>query len=132
MSLKRVGILLGKDFLQGPKSYIFVMAVVFPIVLSLVVSLVFGTLFSEKPKLGVVDEGNSQLVTMIRELLSVVTKEYGTVSEITQAVESGAVDIGIVLPEDFDSSVIQGEKTEITAYVWGESLARVALSWGRP
>lgn len=124
MSLKRVGILLGKDFLQGPKNYIFVMAVVFPVVISLVVSLVFGTLFSEKPKLGIVDEGSSQLVTMTRELTSVVTKEYGTVSEVTQAVESGALDMGIVLPQDFDSSVMQGEKTEITAYIWGESLAK--------
>ena len=124
MSLKRVGILLGKEFWQGPKNYIFVMAVVLPIVLSLVVSLVFGTLFSEKPKLGIIDEGSSQLVTLARELPSVVTKEYGTVSEIKQAVESGAVDIGIVLPADFDNSVIQGEKTEITSYIWGESLAR--------
>jgi len=124
MSLKRVGILLGKDFLQGPKNYIFVMAVVLPVVISLVISLVFGTLFSEKPKLGVMDEGSSQLVTMIRELPSVVTKEYGTVSEIKQAVESGAVDMGIVLPEDFDNSVIQGEETQITAYIWGESLAK--------
>lgn len=124
MSLKRVGILLSKDFLQGPKNYIFVMAVVFPIVLSLVVSLVFGTLFSGKPKLGVVDEGSSQLVTMARELPSVVTKEYGTVFEVKQAVESGAVDIGIVLPANFDSAVIQGEEIEITAYIWGESLAK--------
>jgi len=124
MSLKRVGILLGKEFWQGPKNYIFVMAVVLPIVLSLVVSLVFGTLFSEKPKLGIVDEGSSQLVTMARELPSVVTKEYGTVSEIKQAVESGAVDIGIVLPYDFDSSILQGKETEITSYIWGESLAR--------
>ena len=124
MSLKRVGILLGKEFWQGPKNYIFVMAVVLPIVLSLVVSLVFGTLFSEKPKLGIIDEGSSQLVTLARELPSVVTKEYGTVSEIKQAVESGAVDIGIVLPYDFDSSILQGKETEITSYIWGESLAR--------
>jgi ABC-2 type transport system permease protein len=124
MSLKRVGILLVKDLLQGPKNYIFVMAVVAPIVLSLVVSLVFGTLFSAKPKLGIMDEGRSRLVTMIRELDSVVTKEYGTVSEIKRAVESGAVDMGIVLPNDFDSAVRQGEKMEVTAYIWGESLAK--------
>jgi len=124
MSLKRVGILLGKDFLQGPKNYIFIMAVVFPVVISLVISLVFGTLFSEKPKLGIVDEGSSQLVSMARELPSVITKEYGTVSEIKQAVESGAVDMGVVLQEDFDNSVMQGEETEITAYIWGESLAK--------
>ena len=124
MSLKRVRILLGKEFLHGPKNYIFIFSVVAPIVISLFFSLIFGTLFSEKPKLGVVDEGGSQLVPMTQELDSLVTKEYDTVSELTQAVESGAVDIGIVLPPGFDSSVMQGERIEITAYVWGESLAK--------
>jgi len=124
MSLKRVGILLGKELWQGPKNFIFVYALVMPIVISLVVSLVFGTLFTEKAKLGVVDEGSSQLVAMIRELTSVDTKEYDSVSEIKQAVESGAVDIGMVIPAGFDSSVMQREETELTTYIWGESLAK--------
>ena len=124
MSLKRVRILLGKEFLHGPRNYIFIFSVVAPIVISLFFSLIFGTLFSEKPKLGVVDEGNSQLVPLALELDSVVTKEYATVSEMKPAVENGAVDVGIVLPPGFDSSVIQGERIEITAYVWGESLAK--------
>ncbi len=124
MSLKRVGILLRKEFLQGPKSFFFIWAVVAPVVISLVFSLVFGTLFSEKPKLGIVDEGSSQLVAMSREVIAVNVKEYGTVSEIREAAERGAVDMGIVLPQDFDSSVTQGEEVEITAYIWGESLAK--------
>ena len=124
MSLKRVGVLLGKEFLQGPKNFIFIYAVVAPLVISLVVSLIFGTLFSEKPKLGILDEGTSQVVAMARELDSVVTREYDTIAEITQAVRNGAVDVGIVLPEDFDSSVTQGKPTEVAAYVWGESLAK--------
>jgi len=123
MSFRRVGILLVKEFFKGPRNFI-IWAIATPLLVSLVVSLVFGTLFSEKPKLGIVDEGSSQLVAMSRELTSVVTREYGTVPEIKQAVESGAVDMGIVLPEGFDGFVIQGEETELTAYIWGESLAK--------
>jgi len=63
-------------------------------------------------------------VTMSRELESVVTKEYDTVPEIKKAIEIGAVDVGIVLPEGFDGFVMQGEETELTAYIWGESLAK--------
>ena len=55
MSLKRIGVLLGKEFLQRPKNFILVWAVVAPVVISFVVSLGFGSLFSEKPKLGVMD-----------------------------------------------------------------------------
>ena len=124
MSFRRIGILLGRELIHGSKSFLFIYALVLPIVISLVVTLIFGTLFSGKPKLGIVDEGSSQLVTMAGELTSVDTKEYGTVSEIKEAVESGAVDMGIVLPQGFDSSVMQGEEAEITAYIWGESLAK--------
>lgn len=124
MSLKRVGILLVKELWQGPKGFIFVFAIVAPVLISLVVSLTFGTLFTDKPKLGIADEGNSQLVAVFKEQSSVITREYDTLSEIKQAVESGAVDVGIVLPAGFDSAVIRGEEAELTAYIWGESLAK--------
>ena len=130
MNLKLVGILLGKELWQGPRNFIFVWALVMPIVISLVISLIFGTLFSAKPRLGVVDEGGSRLVAMAEQLPSVITKEYGSVAEIKQAVEGGAVDVGMVLPADFDSSVIQGEETELTTYIWGESLAKNRIILG--
>jgi len=130
MNLKRVGILLGKELWQGPKNFIFILALVMPIIISLVISLIFGTLFSAKPRLGVVDEGGSQLVAMAEQLPSVITEEYGSVAEIKQAVEDGAVDVGMVLPVDFDSSVMQGEETELTTYIWGESLAKNRIILG--
>ncbi|MCK4863383.1 MAG: ABC transporter permease, partial [Dehalococcoidales bacterium] len=98
MSLKRVGILLGKEFLHGSKGYIFILSIVAPLVISLMVSLIFGTLFTGKATLGVLDEGNSQLIPMIQELDTLNIKEYGDTEEIRQAVESGAVDVGIALP----------------------------------
>ncbi|MFC2070514.1 ABC transporter permease [Chloroflexota bacterium] len=130
MNIKNTGILLSKEFINGPKGFIFIWALVLPIVLSFVFSLVFGTLFSEKPKLGVIDEGNSQLVQMLVEHDSIVYREYNSIAEMEEAVESGSVDMGIVLPDGFDSAVQQGQKTELSAYVWGESLAkdRVILS----
>ncbi len=124
MSLKRVGILLSKELLQGPKNFIFIWAVVAPLAISLIFSLAFGTQFSEKPKLGILDNGSSQLVAMAKQLTSVNLKEYDTLTETRDAVERGAVDVGVVLPADFDSSIIHGEATEVTAYIWGESLAK--------
>ncbi len=124
MTVRRVAILLKRELLQGPKSFIFLWSVVLPIVMSLVLSLVFGTLFNDKPRLGIVDEDSSGLVSLARESPSVITKEYGTANDLEQAVRIGAVDFGIVLPEDFDSLVTGGQPVEITAYVWGESLAK--------
>lgn len=124
MSLRRISILLNKEFFHGSRNYIFVVTIVGPILISLVISLIFGTWLTEKPRLGIVDEGQSQLVTLSQQLPSVITNEYGTVSELKQAVESGSVDIGIVLPTGFDNIVVSGETVEVVAYVWGESLAK--------
>ena len=124
MSVARVGVLLGKEFLQGPKNLIFVWAVIAPVAISLVISLAFGTLFNDKPTLGIADRGDSKLASIARGLDSIVVREFASVSDIVQATESGAIDMGVLLPEDFDSAMVEGRQTPITAYVWGESLAK--------
>ncbi|MDD4876654.1 MAG: ABC transporter permease [Dehalococcoidales bacterium] len=124
MSLKHVGILLSNELWHGPKNVILIWAIVMPLIISFVFSLIFGTLFSETPKLGLVDEDNSQLVIMSEQLSSVITKEYNNVTEIKQAVENGAVDVGMIIPANFDNLVIQGKEIEIKTFIWGESLAK--------
>ena len=67
MSFRRIGVLLSKEFLYGSRSYMFILSTVGPVVISLVISLIFGTLFSETPKMGIVDEGNSRMVSLLQE-----------------------------------------------------------------
>jgi len=124
MSLRRIGVLLGKELFTGPKNFIFVWAIVAPVAISFVVSLIFGTLFSEQPRLGIVDEGGSQLTTIGRETAAITLREYGSVTDLRQAVESGSVDMGIILPAGFDAAVRQREETSVTAFIWGESSSR--------
>jgi ABC-2 type transport system permease protein len=124
MSVRRVGILLGKEFLHGSRSYMFIFSIVGPVLISVVISLAFGTWLADAPRLGIYDEGNSRVVALFQGLDSVESREYSSVAEMKQAVEEGKVDMGIVLPPGFDGLVIQGEATEIKAYVWGESLAK--------
>jgi len=124
MSFKRVGILLGKEFRYGFKGYIFIFSIVAPIVISVMVTLIFGGLFSEKAVLGIYGEDNSQVIPALQKVDSLSTREYGSVSELQQAVKTGAVDMGIVLPVDFDSSISGDISIELTGYLWGESLAK--------
>ncbi|MFC2027018.1 ABC transporter permease [Chloroflexota bacterium] len=124
MSLRLISVLLGKEFINGPKSFMFIWAAVVPIVFTLVATLAFGTFFSEKPKLGIFDEGRSQLVANAQELDSVTTKVYDSLTMLKQATASGAVDMGIVLPDNLDDAVTQGEAMVIEGYIWGESLAK--------
>ena len=127
MSLRRIGVLLSKELFQGTKNFIFVWAIIAPVAISLVVSLIFGSLFAEPPRLGIVDEGNSQLTANAGETTAITVRRFGSTADLRQAVESGSTDMGIVLPADFDTLVKQGEKTLLTAFVWGESSSRSRL-----
>ena len=120
MNLKRTGILLRKEILQGNKGFLFIMAIVAPVVMSLVLSLVFGTLFNETPRLGILDEGDSRMVAMAAGYPSMITTEYNTDAELRQAVESGDASLGLVLPPGFDRAVSEATETDITVYIWGE------------
>jgi len=130
MSLRRIGVLLGKEILRGPKNFIFVWAIVAPVTLSLVVSLIFGTLFTEQPRLGIVDEGRSQLIAIAKETSAITVQEYSSINALRQAVESGSIDMGIVLPDGFDSSLSQGEETSVSAFIWGESSSKSRMVLG--
>lgn len=124
MSLRRISVLLSKELITGPKSFFFVWAVAGPISLTLFVHLIFGSLFSGKPKLGIKDHGNSQIVESLQNMESLSIKEYTSEIKLKNAVETGARDVGIVILQDFDSMIKNGELTKLTAYVWGESLLK--------
>ncbi len=122
MSIRRIGVLLGKEFKQGLKSYFFIFAVLGPLILTLVVNLAFGSLFSRKPRLGIVDFGESRIVESLTQMESIQIKTYTTESELKDAVETGARDMGVVFQKDFDAMLLKREVTKLTAYIWGESL----------
>ncbi len=124
MSAGRIATLLKRELLQGPKSFILLWSVVLPVVMSLVLSLVFGTLFADQPRVGIADQDSSGLVALARQSRSIDVKLYGSAADLAQAVRTGTVDYGIVLPPDFDSLVTAGQPVEITAFVWRESLAK--------
>ena len=124
MRLSRIATLVGKDLYLGSKSVIFAFAIVIPVVLSLLISLMFGTIFAGKPRLGVVDAGRSQLVDGLTGLEYLVVRPYATADELTRDVDRGAVDMGIVLSPGLDAALRSGAPAEMDVYLWGESLLK--------
>jgi ABC-2 type transport system permease protein len=124
VNLRRILTLLGKEFVHGPKGFIFIWVVAAPIGFTLVANLAFGTFFSDKPRLGIYDQDDSQIVAQAQQLDSITTKLYDSRDDLIQATTDGAVDIGLVLPEGFDQAVMQGETVTVEGFVWGESLAK--------
>jgi ABC-2 type transport system permease protein len=124
MNIPRVYVLLGKELRYSSKNFIFVFAIVIPVVLSLVVTLLFGSLFSGKPKLGINDQGDSELAAMLTNTEALLSKEYSSDDELRAAVERGAIDFGLVIPQQFDTSLKSGDEAQLSGYMWGESLLR--------
>jgi len=124
MKWRRLAALLGKEFMFGSKSFMFIFAVVMPVVVSLFISLLAGTLFAGKPRLGLADLGSSSLPGRLSELSYLVSRAYDTPEQLRGEVERGALDMGIVLPAGFDAALQRGETTDLELYLWGESLLK--------
>ena len=123
MSLKRIWTLIKTEVFHGPKDVVLVMAVVMPILLALFVNLAFGDIFTDRAKLGIYDEGNSPLTGKLVSAGSMSVNTYRSEADLRAAAANGALDMGIVLPADFDIKLVAGT-VKLKAYVWGESLAK--------
>jgi ABC-2 type transport system permease protein len=120
MNIHRIGVLLDKELRHGTRNFIFVFATVIPVVVSLIVSLVFGNLFSQTPRLGILDAGRSQLVLTFQTQDYLDTRIYADAAALRYDVERGAVEMGIIIPIGFDAAVRSSGETDITIYFWGE------------
>nr|MDA3935557.1 ABC transporter permease [Actinomycetota bacterium] len=66
MSLGRIWKVLRKDLALGPRSPFFLYAIILPFALTLVFQVAFGSLFEPSPRLGIVDDGSSEITARIQ------------------------------------------------------------------
>ncbi|MEA2025733.1 MAG: ABC transporter permease, partial [Chloroflexota bacterium] len=123
MNLRIAWRILLKDLRLGPRSPILLWAIIFPVVGTLLVQLVFGSLFAPQPRLGIVDEGGSQVVAAMAEVEGIELRLIDTEDGLTQLVKTNDLDAGLVLPAGFDEQVQAGEHPPLQFFVGGESLA---------
>ncbi|HSW35597.1 MAG TPA: ABC transporter permease [Candidatus Limnocylindrales bacterium] len=121
--MKRVFRILSKDFAVGPRKPFFIWALIMPFALTLLFQFAFGALFDPKPRLGIVDLGNSVVTAEVRELEGLELTILSDVDELLSQVENHDLDAGLVLSAGFDHAVKAGEKPMLEFYISGESLA---------
>jgi ABC-2 type transport system permease protein len=112
-----------KDVALGPRSPIFMYALVLPVAMTLILQLVFGTLFEPKPRLGIVDLGDSEITVAAGRLEGVELTLPADADELKRQVEENDLDVGLVLPAGFDEAVRSGARPPLELYMGGESLA---------
>jgi ABC-2 type transport system permease protein len=121
---------LRKDLRLGPRSPILLWALVIPVLMTVLVRGVFGDLFADEPRLGIVDDGASALPAEAAGLDGVDVRVVRSVAALRDEVEDGRLDAGLVLPAGFDDAVRAGERPPLQMWVSGASLpsARAALT----
>lgn len=130
MNLNRLWVLIRKEIRSGSSGFMLIFAVVVPLVLSLIVTLLFGSIFTEDIRVGMVDLGESQVTTKVSELAFVNMSTYETETALRDALEVGNVDMGLVVPSGFDAAVQAGDAVELPLLVWGQSLAQNRVLFG--
>ncbi len=123
MSIKRILRIVLKDFFVGPRKPFFIWALVMPFALTLLFQFAFGSLFEPKPRLAVVDLGNSTITTAVQKLEGFEVAVLSDPDNLIEKVEKHDFDAGLVLSAGFDDAVKAGEKPVLEFYISGESLA---------
>jgi ABC-2 type transport system permease protein len=127
MGIRKLATLVGKELLHGPRGFILVMVIAAPLLITLVINLALGNLFSGIPQLAVYSEGDTQFVNILEKYPQIEIRLYPSMDSLKDAVNRGAADMGIVLPAGMDSDIANGQKSTVTLYMWGESLAKDRL-----
>jgi len=112
-----------KDLGLGPRSPLILYVIVMPLVATLLVRVVFGSLLDPVPRLGVVDEGASQIAQAVREIEGIDVAFVESAGRLKEMVEANDLDAGLVLQAGFDEAVRAGERPELQMFIGGESLA---------
>lgn len=123
MSFARTGRLLVKDLRLGPRSPLVLWALVVPLLVTLLIRGVFGGLFDVEPRLGIVDQGDSQLVAAALVLDGIEVTLLDDAAELRDRVERDDLDAGLILQPGFDDAVRAGDQPVLHLFVGGESLA---------
>jgi ABC-2 type transport system permease protein len=114
---------MGKDLKLGPRSPIFLWALIYPFVITVVVQVIFGNLFAPQPRLGIVDKGRSRITARMVDIEGISLTLLDRKSELKGSVKDNDLDAGLFLKEGFDEAVRSGEKPLLEFWIGGESLA---------
>jgi ABC-2 type transport system permease protein len=114
--------ILRKDLRLGPRSPILLWALVVPLLMTLLVRGVFGGLFDDDPRVGVVDLGGSALVAALDTAVGIDVRRVADGETLREEVSAGGLDAGLMLPAGFDDAVRAGAQPPLPLWVSGRSL----------
>ncbi len=127
MSIRRIWILFKSELGRSASNFFLVYAIVMPLVLTLLVTLVFGDLFSQTPRLGLYAEDNTQMAPILSAEPAIHTTIFSSQNALRASVAQGINEEGLIFGKGFDAALKSGDSTDLTTLVWGAVPARSTL-----
>ncbi|MHC4915799.1 MAG: ABC transporter permease [Planctomycetota bacterium] len=120
MNPKRILAMLAGELRMGRRSPIFIGVVLLPLITTVLAALdPPGQL---RPRLGIVDRGESEVASALGANDRVQLAPVGGADELRERVASHDLDGGLVLIDGFDAMIRAGDRPVLEFYVCGESL----------
>jgi ABC-2 type transport system permease protein len=115
VNFARVLTVLKKDVRRAPRSGIVALAVLYPVLITVIVQLIFGSIFDPSPRIGVIDLGSSELVAeMVAGPVEVTRFESADEAKMWREVELGNLDLGMIVPANYDEGLRAGKPVAAT------------------
>ena len=130
MNLRRAALITAKDLRLGPRSPLFLWAILLPVLLTFLLTAVFGSLFAPPPRLAVVDEGTSAVTAALVRADGLRVTVLADAQELRRSVLEHEYDAGLVLPAGVDDALRAGERPALELFVSGSSLASTRVTLG--
>lgn len=130
MNVRRALLITAKDLRLGRRSPLFLWAVLLPLLLTFLITAVFGTLFAPPPRLAVVDHGSSAVTDALVASEGLRVTVLADDDDLRRAVTAHEHDAGLVLPANTDEVLRSGGRPSLELYVSGSSLASTRVVLG--
>jgi ABC-2 type transport system permease protein len=121
MSVIQTWRILKKDLWMGPRSGLFLWMLAIPLIMTLLVQVVFGSLFEPRPRLAVVDAGESEIRSALLATEGLEVTVLDSAAELKDGVQGDDFDGGLVLSSGFDEQLRAGARPLLELFVGGES-----------
>ena len=108
--MNRIWTILKKDLKRAPRSGMLVLCLVYPVLLTVLLQVVFGGIFDPAPRVGLVPHADSPALTdALSSSSAIELTKFTDADDMWTAVADGKLDVGVVPSAGFEAALKSGE-----------------------
>lgn len=111
MSIKRIAVLAWKDIFDSIRTPSLLVIIITPLIIALCIQLFFGDKLTLK--IGVFSPTPTQLMLTLEEVELVEVETFASVEALNAAIKNNEAIVGIILPVNFDSLLVNNEFPQV-------------------